>query len=246
MKKKNRVIVSSFFVLTCITSTIGCRKADKLNTPQGVTASQPLVVQSRSASSASRTPPIHAEGARLRTTEEVSVPLTAAPYLDSVQVATIFQDVLSQGESLWGRYFTDGQYAYAANIRKYIQTKYGVLCEKLFIYGNLTGISPRYGCCASWQYDVACVIRGKGGMVYVLDPRLFTRMVSQSIWISSHLNPTECVPQPRLSNQALVAGECFTPFDNIPSGYLVDGDYTYTNIMVGYYADSVGCSCLPK
>lgn len=164
--------------------------------------------------------------------------------LDSAFVARIFEDVRSQGYTLWGRYFKDGQYAYANNIRRYIENKYRVATGKLFLFGNLTARSPHHSCCASWKYDVAVVLRGQNNVVYVIDPRLFTSVVRSDVWTSFHISPTSCDLQPSKTPQSkLVSGESFVPLDSIHSQYLIDRDYSYTNAMLAYYADS-SCNCL--
>lgn len=161
--------------------------------------------------------------------------------IDAQLVNKIFQDILSKGDSLLGRYFTDGQFAYASAIRRYIEINYRLRCDKIFTYGDLTGISQRYGCCASWKYDVAIVIRTSTD-TFVIDPRLFGEAVGVKDWVKGHTHSTACVPHPSLSPMwEIVSGESFTPLDLIPSGYLTDTSYAYTNAMLAYYADSVGC-----
>ncbi len=233
----------SLFVIVIMTIITSCKKSEQfeLGKKTAVRRVQTLQVQTRDQQTSGRTFPIDMQSAAIFSPIEL-VAKSDSSGVEEILVNRIFQDVLSQGEKLWGRYFLDGQYAYASNIRRYIEKKYSVVCQKYFIFGDLTAVSPRYGCVASWKYDVACAIRGKGGVLYILDPRLFSSVVTQNKWIESHLYPTASVPQPRLTSQALVAGESFTPVDNVPSGYLVDADYRYTDIMVDYYADSVGCN----
>lgn len=241
-KNQSRNPNANLFILVCIVSIlVGCRKLEPLENPSGVHRNQALVVQTRSFTTSQRTLPIDMQRASIRSSQSLTVLPADSLFVDSFMADRIFQDIFSQGSSLWGRYFLDGQYAYANNLRRYIEHNYALVCQKLFLFGDLTAISPHYGCCASWKYDVACVLRGKGGILYVLDPRLFTTVVSVDVWKGAHARPTNCVPQPRLISQALVAGEAFTPYDDIPSGYLVDSNYVYTDIMLGYYADSVGC-----
>ncbi len=226
----------------CIVSiVVGCRKLEPLENPSSVQKNQALVVQTRSFTTSQRTLPIDMRHASMRSSGSLEVVSTDSSLVDSFMADRIFQDIISQGSSLWGRYFLDGQYAYANNLRMYIEHNYAVTCQNFFLFGDLTAVSPRYGCCASWKYDVTCVLRGKGDILYVLDPRLFTTVVSIDVWKGAHAHPTDCVPEPRLISQALVAGEAFTPYDDIPSGYLVDSNYVYTDIMLGYYRDSVGC-----
>lgn len=247
MENKKRNNRTSLLLVAITMLIASCTKPEHYNLPglkDRAARQRVQTLQSqtrREQTSGRQTSPIDMQGAVIMTPLELAVKADTSG-VDSSLIKRIFQDVLSQGEKLWGRYFLDGQYAYANNLRRYIEQKHHVVCQKLFVYGNLTAVSPRYGCVSSWQYDVACAIRGKGDVLYILDPRLFASVVSRNIWVESHLNPTVRVPQPRLTSQALVAGESFTPLDNIPSGYLVDADYRYTDIMLGYYADSVGCN----
>lgn len=237
---------SSLLIVVIMMTIVSCRKPEQFEVkkPTAVRRVQALQLQTRNQQTSARTFPIDMQSATIINPIELAAKSDDSSGVDEALVNRIFQDVLSQGEKLWGRYFLDGQYAYSNNIRRYIEKRYDVVCHKYFIFGDLTAASPRYGCVASWKYDVACAIRGKQGVVYILDPRIFSSVVTQNKWMEFHLYPTASVPQPRLTFQALVAGESFTPIDNVPSGYLVDADYRYTDIMVDYYADSVGCNIL--
>jgi len=190
--------------------------------------------------SASRSVSIHISEAHVKDLHQVSA--YPSSFVDSAQASRIFQDVFAQGDSLWGRFFSDGQFAYANAVRRYIEQKYHRKCEKLFTYGRLTATSPHYGCSASWSYDVTCVLRGKDGAIYAIDPRLFTSMVSGETWVKAHTYPTVCEQKPtQYPKYQLVAGETFTPLDALPSGYLVDPTYRLTDIYLVKYADSAGC-----
>ena len=242
---KGRLLV----LLLLLVGALSCKKSEtmKAEIAQPTRRTTPFYTQSRSKVLLQNTLPIM-QDARSRNVDQLEAEaaiVIPSDQVDSLTASNIFNDVLSQGENLWGKYFVDGQFAYAQNIRRYVENKYHLACYKLFLYGELTGVSPRYGCSASWQYDVACVLRGKGDVVYVLDPRLFSHMVTQETWISSHLVPTSSVAHPRLTSTShLLGGASFTPLDNIPSGYLVDTkNYVLTDAMLAYYADSVGCHC---
>lgn len=173
----------------------------------------------------------------------VGSPPDTSSYIDSSTAQRIFEDVYAQGETLWGRYFRDGQYVYSHAIRRYVEGKYGISCMKMFLFGDMSAVSPRYDCCVSWKYDVACVLQGKNGRVYVIDPRLHTSVVTADVWIKAHVLPTACEPDPAVASSELVSGECFSPNGGPSLGYKVDKDYRLTDIMLAYYADSSGCHC---
>ncbi len=168
----------------------------------------------------------------------------AGSYIDSSLAQSIFQDVFAQGENLWGSYFTDGQFVYAHMVRRYIESKYNIECRKLFIFGDITATSLRYDCCATWSYDVACVLLGKEGRLYVIDPRLFNSVVSKDVWMQAHVSPTMCEPYPIISTSELVSGESLFPLGGPSLGYKKDPDYQAAEAWKGYYADSTGCGCV--
>lgn len=236
-------ITRSCYLLALMLVWCSCKKEEQLRPRSNALGSRAPYVQS----GGSRTPPLLTTDMQEAVAVQAEVAIAQAvdiSFVDPSLAARIFEDVSSQGYALWGRYFKDGQYAYASNVRRYIESRYALACGKLFLYGNLTARSPRYECCASWKYDVAVVLRGKNDVLYVIDPRLFTSVVTADVWISYHSNPTSCNSQPSKAPQSkLVSGESFAPLDSMHSQYLLDKDYSYTNAMLAYYADS-SCNCL--
>lgn len=161
------------------------------------------------------------------------------PSLNLEIVGSVFSDVLTQGTSLWGRYFTDGQFAYTNAVRRYIEDKYHYTCDKVFLFGEMTATSPHYGCVATWKYDVACVIHGDQD--YVIDPRLFNKVVTVDQWKAVHyMRDLHTVPKLQI-----VPGAYFAPRDLYAHSYLVDSGYVYTDIVLEHYRDSVGCASQP-
>lgn len=222
---------------------IGCTKNDQL-LPTKVEQKAGRMFNYQSGLSAHL--PINIQEAKV---EDLSVhqfvqPVDTTGSIDSLTASRIFHDVQSQGAQLWGRYFTDGQFAYASAIRRYIEAKYHLVCRKLFIFGDLTAVSPRYDCAASWKYDVACVLPGKNGVYYVIDPRLFARVVTDNVWTEAHTHPTYIQPNPSSQPQKqFLPGAFFAPTNDSHTQYINDSVYQYTDIMLEYYSDSVGCSC---
>lgn len=217
-----------------------CKKDELVRLPIAVNSSQPTK-QTGDVTSA-RNLPINIPEADISVLPDKLAPLLVMDTVDAQMASHIFRDLQSKGETLRGRFFADGQFAYVGNIRRYIQNSYDLVCGKLFLFGDVTGVSPHYGCSAAWNYDVACVLWAKEGGIYILDPRLFTRVVKQDEWVESHTIPTSSQPHPSKAPQSqLVPGDWFAPTDVDHVHYLVDSNYRYTDMMMNFYADSVGC-----
>lgn len=235
----------SAVAIVLVVLLVSCKKDELLTLPTKVTSSQPSVKQRGDVTSA-RNLPINLPEDQINVLPNQIAPTLIMDTVDAEMANHIFRDLQSKGESLRGRFFADGQFAYVGNIRRYIQNSYDLVCGKLFLFGDVTGVSPYYGCSAAWNYDVACVLWAREGGLYILDPRLFTRVVKKDEWIESHTIPTSSQPHPSKTPQSqLVPGDWFAPTDVNHVNYLVDSNfgnnYYYTDLMVSHFADSVGC-----
>ncbi len=203
-----------------------------------------LIVQSGSNFALLQLPkPIHLQQADIHSLDDPNESQSSLAVMDSIQISHIFESVLAQGHNLWGRYFASGQFTYANAVRRYISNTFHVECEKLFVFGKLTGTSPWYDCSASWDYDVACVLRATNKRLYVIDPRMFTTVVTSDRWLQAHTVPTVSMPHPTLTHYRVTTGRSFTPLDAVPTGYTADSTYQQTDAFLSYYHDSVGCNC---
>ncbi len=90
------------------------------------------------------------------------------------------------------QYVRDGCYARAHKMRRIITTKYHYCCEKVFSFANndsdrLAVMANKWGgCCVTWWYHVAPLIRVRLRRIAVLslviDPSMFDKPVLLSTW----------------------------------------------------------------
>ncbi len=236
MKYTIQQVKSALLIALCVVG-VGCKKSQNICPAEVRSFQQGTTLCLQKSGRVSRQLPEPDRIAMVGVQELSSVSPISDPSLDLEVVGSIFSDVNSQGTVLWGKYFTDGQFAYASAIRRYIEDKYPhIRCDKAFMFGEMTANSPRYGCSATWKYDVVCIIRGKED--YVIDPRFFSKVVTAKEWMAVH-HMHKPITSPKLE---IVPGSCFAPRDLFPSAYVVDTSYVYTNVMLDYYRDSVGCA----
>ena len=166
-----------------------------------------------------------------------------SPGISMQSAMTIFNEVALIDTFVGMRYFKDGHFARSHAMGRYIAGHYGVHVEKIFAFGELTAFSRWLDCYANWAYDVACVIRVDHEQL-VFDPKLFTKPVDIHTWLDAHVKATPIRQTPSLRTHLITSREAFTPVDAVPSGFVVDTNYVYTQAMLAYYQDSVGCGSI--
>jgi Glutaminase len=136
-------------------------------------------------------------------------------------------------------YVPDGCFVRAHKMKEIIEKKFSYCCEKVFSYGELNIRADKWGgCCISWWYHVAPMIRVKEGgrtVCYVIDPSMFNEPVLLSTWLDAQQN-TSCNPNARVNRYSIQPSSAYTP------EYTTDPNYADTNFNLPYF-DFLGNSC---
>ena len=149
------------------------------------------------------------------------------------------------------QYVRDGCYARAHQMRRIITTRYRYCCEKVFSFataGNDTlavQANKWGGCCVTWWYHVAPLIRVRVKfrlpglpknfsivLAMVIDPGMFDKPVLLSTWLAAQEN-TACHPHANVTSYSIQPGSAYTPYYG--GGFSTDPNYTSTeSTLIGY------------
>jgi hypothetical protein len=148
------------------------------------------------------------------------------------------------------QYVRDGCYARAHKMRWIITTKYRYCCEKVFsfaITGNdrLAVKADKWGgCCVTWWYHVAPLVRVKVGSLFtlalVIDPGMFDKPVLLSTWLAAQDN-TGCDPNARVSMYTIQPGTAYWPANGTGTAFGTDPAYVSTDATLNAYKNLVTC-----
>ncbi|NTU90437.1 MAG: hypothetical protein HGB29_02605 [Chlorobiaceae bacterium] len=151
------------------------------------------------------------------------------------------------------QYVRDGCYARAHKMRWIITTKYGYCCEKVFSFANsnmdtLAVQATKWGgCCVTWWYHVAPLIRvkvplGKFSMIraMVIDPGMFNQPVALSTWLSAQAVKS-CSPNAHVSMYAIQPGSAYSPANYAGTQFSTDNNYTSTDATLVAYKNLHTC-----
>ena len=161
------------------------------------------------------------------------------------------------------QYVRDGCFARAHKMRWVITTKYRYCCEKVFSFANegndtLAVRADKWGgCCVTWWYHVAPLIRMRThlrkvrfpGMrsrwvtfelAMVIDPGMFDKPVLLSTWLSAQQN-TACHPDANVSKYSIQPGSAYWPANYAGTAFGTDPSYTSTDSYLGLYSGMVTC-----
>ncbi len=140
-------------------------------------------------------------------------------------------------------YVRDGCFARAHKMRQIIEGKYGYCSEKVFSYGSLSVQANKWGgCCVSWSYHVAPLVRVKSGsftFCYVIDPGMFDKPVLLGTWLAAQEN-TSCNSSANVNSYSIQPSSAYTPASS--STYSTDPGYSKTNADLVYY-NAAGNTC---
>ena len=148
------------------------------------------------------------------------------------------------------QYVRDGCYARAHQMRRIITTRYGYCCEKVFSFANqgndtLAVKADKWGgCCVTWWYHVAPLIRvrlklrgcrgAKLVLAMVIDPGMFDKPVLLSTWLAAQEN-MGCSPDANVSAYSIQPGSAYGPANYAGTAFVTDPGYVDTlNTLVGY------------
>lgn len=148
------------------------------------------------------------------------------------------------------QYVRDGCYARAHKMRRIITTKYHYCCEKVFSFANndsdrLAVMANKWGgCCVTWWYHVAPLIRVRLRRIAVLslviDPSMFDKPVLLSTWLAAQENTT-CDPNANVSMYSIQPGSAYTPANYSGTAFTTDPSYTATDATLIAYKNLVTC-----
>src|SRR5262245_37940912 len=150
------------------------------------------------------------------------------------------------------QYVRDGCYARAHQMRRIITTRYRYCCEKVFSFANkgndtLAVKADKWGgCCVTWWYHVAPLIRVrvrlKGHpklrlvLAMVIDPGMFDKPVLLSTWLAAQQNKN-CSPNAHVSMYSVQPGSAYWPTNYTGTSFGADPTYTLTEgTLVAYSA----------
>ena len=142
------------------------------------------------------------------------------------------------------QYVIDGCYARAHKMRWIITTRYRYCCDKVFSFANtapdrLAVRANKWGgCCVTWWYHVAPLIRVRVGrwgvLAMVIDPGMFNRPVLLSTWLEAQEDMT-CNPNADISMYSIQPGSAYTPANYAGTAFSTDPTYSATDAtLIGY------------
>jgi hypothetical protein len=149
------------------------------------------------------------------------------------------------------QYVRDGCYARAHKMRWIITTgKFRYCCEKVFSFANqnndrLAVKADKWGgCCVTWWYHVAPLIRVKigslGALAMVIDPGMFDKPVLLSTWLSAQENTT-CSPNANVSMYSIQPGSAYSPANYAGTAFTTDPSYAATDATLNLYHSLTTC-----
>lgn len=148
------------------------------------------------------------------------------------------------------QYVRDGCYARAHKMRWIITTKYRYCCEKVFSFANenfdtLAVKADKWGgCCVTWWYHVAPLIRIKVGklavLAFVIDPGMFDKPVLLSSWLSAQENKG-CNAKAKVSKYSIQPGSAYAPDNYAGTAFTTDPTYTATDGTLTAYQNLKTC-----
>jgi len=147
------------------------------------------------------------------------------------------------------QYVRDGCYARAHKMRWIITTKYRYCCDKVFsfaVFGNdrLAVQANKWGgCCVTWWYHVAPLVRVRlgrfGVLLMVIDPGMFDKPVLLTSWLAAQENKN-CIPNAHVSLYSIQPGSAYTP-KGTWTQFTTDPNYTATDQTLINYKNLVTC-----
>ncbi len=154
------------------------------------------------------------------------------------------------------QYVRDGCYARAHKMRWIITSRYRYCCEKVFSFANqgvdrlAVRASKWSGCCVTWWYHVAPLIRVRvklkklgnvsATLAMVIDPSMFDKPVLLSSWLAAQEN-TSCHQNANVSMYSIQPGSAYSPANYQGTSFTTDPSYTATNITLVNYRHLVTC-----
>jgi hypothetical protein len=148
------------------------------------------------------------------------------------------------------QYVIDGCFARAHKMRWIITTKYHYCCEKIFSFANHGGDTLAVqatkwgGCCVTWWYHVAPLVRVRLGrfavLLLVIDPGMFDKPVLLSTWLAAQEN-INCSPNANVSMYSIQLGSAYCPANYAGTAFTTDPNYVQTDAKLIQYRNLVTC-----
>lgn len=148
------------------------------------------------------------------------------------------------------QYVIDGCYARAHKMRWIITQKYHYCCEKVFSFANqgsdtLAVQANKWGgCCVTWWYHVAPLVRVRlgrfGVLLLVIDPGMFDKPVLLSSWLAAQENKA-CSANANVSMYSIQPGSAYWPDNHAGTMFGTDPNYVQTNQTLINYRNLVTC-----
>jgi hypothetical protein len=148
------------------------------------------------------------------------------------------------------QYVIDGCYARAHKMRWIITQKYHYCCEKVFSFANqgsdtLAVQANKWGgCCVTWWYHVAPLVRVRlgrfGVLLLVIDPGMFDKPVLLSSWLAAQENKA-CSPNANVSMYSIQPGSAYWPDNHAGTMFGTDPNYVQTDATLINYRNLTTC-----
>jgi glutaminase-like protein len=148
------------------------------------------------------------------------------------------------------QYVIDGCYARAHKMRWIITQKYHYCCEKVFSFANqgndtLAVQANKWGgCCVTWWYHVAPLVRVRLGrwavLLMVIDPGMFDKPVLLSTWLAAQENQN-CSPYAHVTRYSMQPGSAYGPANHAGTAFVTDPNYVQTDATLINYKNLVTC-----
>jgi len=148
------------------------------------------------------------------------------------------------------QYVIDGCYARAHKMRWIITQKYHYCCEKVFSFANqgndtLAVQANKWGgCCVTWWYHVAPLVRVRLGgwavLLMVIDPGMFDKPVLLSTWLAAQEN-RNCSPYAHVTRYSIQPGSAYGPANHAGTAFVTDPNYVQTDATLINYKNLVTC-----
>jgi hypothetical protein len=148
------------------------------------------------------------------------------------------------------QYVIDGCYARAHKMRWILTQKYHYCCEKVFSFANqgndtLAVQANKWGgCCVTWWYHVAPLVRVRLGrwavLLMVIDPGMFDKPVLLSTWLAAQENQN-CSPYAHVTRYSIQPGSAYGPANHAGTAFVTDPNYVQTDATLINYKNLVTC-----
>ncbi len=144
-------------------------------------------------------------------------------------------------------YVADGCYARAHIMKKLMEEKFGVTCQKIVTIGlndrQTLNVYSSQGCCVSWRWHIAPLVyvwQNGQWLDYVIDPSMFTQPVRASQWVNAQAN-RNCNSFAQVGMVKTYSGDVYA-VNPLSGSISYDYGYSQTIATLKKYSTKRGCN----